>query len=71
MGRTPAAQLAGFFNAATKERVRYDVLKDYTTYVATALVKKYGIQPGQTVALFSPNTIWYPVAMLGTVRAGK
>jgi len=62
--------LAGFTNSVTKERVRYDALKDYTTYVSTALVKKYGLQPGETVALFSPNTIWYPVAMLGTIRAG-
>lgn len=54
----------------TKERVRYDALIDYTTYVSTTLVKKYGLQPGETVALFSPNTIWYPVAMLGTIRAG-
>lgn len=55
----------------TEERVRYDELKEYTTYISTALVRKYGLQPGETVALFSPNTIWYPVAMLSTVRAGR
>lgn len=70
LDRTPAAELAGFTNSVTKERVRYDALKDYTTYLSTALVKKHGLQPGETVALFSPNTIWYPVAMLGTIRAG-
>ena len=70
LGRTPAAQLAGFSNAATKERVRYDTLKEYTSYLSTALVRKYGLRPNDTVALFSPNTIWYPVAMLRTVRAG-
>ncbi|KAL9619106.1 MAG: hypothetical protein Q9160_006283 [Pyrenula sp. 1 TL-2023] len=36
----------------------------------TALVKNYGLQAGQTVALFSPNSVWYPVAMLATSRAG-
>ncbi|KAB8265379.1 hypothetical protein BDV32DRAFT_158920 [Aspergillus pseudonomiae] len=62
--------LGAFINAATKESIRYDALKEYTTYVSTALVRDYGLQPGDTVALFSPNTIWYPVAMLATVRVG-
>lgn len=66
----PEDELAGFFNAVTKERIRFDAAKEYTTYISTALVKKYGLQQGETVALFSPNTIWYPIAMLGTVRAG-
>ncbi|OGM47711.1 AMP-binding enzyme [Aspergillus bombycis] len=62
--------LGAFVNAATKESIRYDALREYTTYASTALVRDYGLQPGDTVALFSPNTIWYPVAMLATVRAG-
>ncbi|KAE8376950.1 hypothetical protein BDV26DRAFT_305195 [Aspergillus bertholletiae] len=66
----PPDNLGAFVNAATKETIRYDTLKEYTTYVSTALVRNYGFQPGDTVALFSPNTIWYPVAMLATVRAG-
>ncbi|THC96187.1 hypothetical protein EYZ11_004350 [Aspergillus tanneri] len=63
--------LGAYINALTKERIRYDELKDYTTYLSTALVKKYGLKKGETVALFSPNTIFYPVAMLATVRVGK
>lgn len=70
LGRHPASSLAGYTNAVTKERVRYDDLKDHTTHISTALVKNYGLQKGDTVALFSPNTIWYPVAMLATIRAG-
>ncbi|KAI9369551.1 hypothetical protein BJX61DRAFT_137066 [Aspergillus egyptiacus] len=66
----PATDLGAFVNAITKEEIRYDALKDLTTYVSTALVRDYGLQPGETVALFSPNTIWYPVAMLAAVRAG-
>ncbi|KAL4787029.1 hypothetical protein BJX76DRAFT_51935 [Aspergillus varians] len=63
-------QLGSFVNAITKEQIRYDALKDLTTYGSTSLVVDYGLDPGDTVALFSPNTIWYPVAMLATVRAG-
>ncbi|KAL2810939.1 hypothetical protein BJX63DRAFT_400476 [Aspergillus granulosus] len=63
-------ELGSFVNAVTKEQIRYDALKELTTYVSTSLVVNYGLKPGDTVALFSPNTIWYPVAMLATVRAG-
>ncbi|CEN60643.1 Putative Acyl-CoA synthetase [Aspergillus calidoustus] len=63
-------ELGSFVNAITKEQIRYDALKELTTSVSTSLVVNYGLQPGDTVALFSPNTIWYPVAMLATVRAG-
>ncbi|KAL4929778.1 acyl--CoA ligase [Aspergillus undulatus] len=63
-------ELGSFVNAITKEEIRYDALKELTTYVSTSLVVNYGLKPGDTVALFSPNTIWYPVAMLATVRAG-
>ncbi|KAJ5806708.1 hypothetical protein N7474_010300 [Penicillium riverlandense] len=68
--RSKANNLAGFTNAVTKERVRYDELKTYATSLSTALVRRYGLRAGETVALFSPNTVWYPVAMLGTIRVG-
>lgn len=63
-------RVAGYTNAITGQRIDYAQVKEYTTYVSTALVKKYGLKEGETVALFSPNTIWYPVALLGTLRAG-
>ncbi|CAI7605586.1 unnamed protein product [Penicillium pancosmium] len=62
--------LSGFTNATTKERVRYDEVKNYATYLSTALVHKLGLAAGETVALFSPNSIWYPVAMFATNRIG-
>ncbi|KAJ5392656.1 hypothetical protein N7509_008146 [Penicillium cosmopolitanum] len=62
--------LSGFTNVATKERVRYDEVKDYATYLSTALVHKLGLAAGETVSLFSPNSIWYPVAMFATNRVG-
>lgn len=57
-------------NAVTKEKLNYWDVKKHTTHLSTALKKKYGLKEGETVALFSPNTVWYPVAMLGTLRAG-
>lgn len=66
----PEKELGGYQNGITKERVNWQEVKEYTTYLSTALVKKYGLKQSQTVALFSQNTIWYPVAMLGVLRAG-
>lgn len=34
------------------------------------MAEKFGFRAGQTVALFSPNTVWYPVAMFATTRVG-
>ena len=68
--RFPPDQLAGYTNAVTKERVNWAQVKECATYVSTALVRKYGLQEGQTVSLFTQNTIWYPVAMYATIRVG-
>ncbi|PVH85945.1 acetyl-CoA synthetase-like protein [Cadophora sp. DSE1049] len=65
-----ASTIAGFSNAVTKERVPFTEVKAHTTHLSTALVKHYGLQKGDVVALFSPNTIWYPVAMLSVNRVG-
>jgi acyl-CoA synthetase (AMP-forming)/AMP-acid ligase II len=65
------SRLSGFTNATTRERVRYDEVKAYATYLSTALVHKLGLSAGETVALFSPNSIWYPVAMFATNRFGE
>lgn len=64
------SSLSGFTNATTKERVRYDEVKDHAIHLSTALVRKLGLVAGDTVALFSPNSIWYPVAMFATNRVG-
>ncbi|KAA6410226.1 MAG: acetyl- synthetase [Lasallia pustulata] len=64
------SSLRGYTNAMTTERVSYAQVERYSTYLSTALVKDYGLKEGDAVVLFSPNTIWYPVAMLGTLRAG-
>lgn len=62
--------LAGFQNAITKERVNWLQVKEYSTYISTALVKNYGLKEGQTISLFSQNTVWYPVSMFAGLRVG-
>lgn len=66
----PSDELAGFQNAITKERVNWADVKKYSTYISTALIKRYGLKEGETVSLFSQNTVWYPVAMFAGLRAG-
>ncbi|KAF6224224.1 hypothetical protein HO133_010799 [Letharia lupina] len=66
----PSSALRGYSNGITGERINYAQVQEATTYLSTALVKRYGLKEGEAVALFSPNNIWYPVAMLGTLRAG-
>ena len=64
LNKTSSSALGGYCNALTGERLNYAEVKEVTTYISTALVKKYGLREGGTVALFSPNNIWYPVAMV-------
>jgi 4-coumarate--CoA ligase len=71
LARFAPSELRGYTNAVTKERVDWAQVKEYSTYISTALVKKYGLKEGQTVSLFSQNSIWYPVVMLGALRAGE
>ena len=68
--KDPSSALRGYCNGITGERINYAQVQEATTYLSTALVKRYGLREGEAVSLFSPNNIWYPVAMLGTLRAG-
>jgi 4-coumarate--CoA ligase len=70
LSKFPQSEIKGYTNALTKEHISYADVKRYTTYLSTALIKKYGLKPGQTVSLFSQNSVWYPVAMLGVLRTG-
>lgn len=63
-------ELAGYYDASTKERVSWRQVRDNATYISTALVNKYGFRPQQTLSLFSRNTIWYPVTLFAAVRVG-
>lgn len=70
LSQHPPSKIGGFYNCATHERISYLDVKTYTTYISTALVKNYGLAADDTVALFSPNTVWYAVAMHATTRVG-
>lgn len=63
-------RLGGYVNAITKERLDWAQVKTKATRLCTILQRKYDLRPGDTVSLFSTNTIWYPVAMWAVVRAG-
>ncbi|KAI7091120.1 acetyl-CoA synthetase-like protein [Hortaea werneckii] len=62
--------IGSYINAETKERLDFFDVKEKATHLCTALRRHYGLQAGETVSLFSTNSIWYPVAMWATVRAG-
>ena len=69
-GKLAEKDLAGYVDAVTKERVSWRDVRDNAAYISTALVRNYGLKPGQIVSLFSRNTIWYPVTLFAAVRVG-
>ncbi|KAH8890380.1 4-coumarate-CoA ligase [Thozetella sp. PMI_491] len=62
--------VGAYENAVTKERLGFEQVKEKATLLSTVLVHRYNLLPGHTVSIFSGNTIWYPVALWATVRAG-
>lgn len=62
--------LGSYINPITKERLDFASVKQKATALSTCLIQRHGLQVEDTVSLFSTNTIWYPVAMWATVRAG-
>ncbi|TVY38059.1 4-coumarate--CoA ligase-like [Lachnellula occidentalis] len=65
-----ASEIKGFTNVTTQERLSYVDVKQYSTWLSSALAKRCGMHAKDVVAIFSPNTIWYPVAMFGVSRLG-
>ncbi|KAH7000559.1 hypothetical protein EDB80DRAFT_811779 [Ilyonectria destructans] len=57
-------------NAITKEQITFRQLKQYAEQLSGDLVRRCGLTEGDTAILFSPNTIWYPVAMHAIIRVG-
>ncbi|KAI0476392.1 acetyl-CoA synthetase-like protein [Xylariaceae sp. FL0804] len=70
LNKWPEEQLAGYTDGATKERLSWHEVKEAAVHISTALVERYGLRPGQTVSLFSRNTIWYPVTLFAAMRVG-
>ncbi|KAI0125595.1 hypothetical protein BJ170DRAFT_631737 [Xylariales sp. AK1849] len=65
-----ARDLAGYVDATTKERVSWKDVQEAATHISTALTRRYGYKTGETLALFSRNTIWYPVMLFAAIRLG-
>ncbi|KAF2209820.1 hypothetical protein CERZMDRAFT_113583 [Cercospora zeae-maydis SCOH1-5] len=68
--RSPGEQMAGFVNAQTGQRLSYRDVKTHASHLCTALVRNCGLRVGHTMTIFSPNSIWYPVAMFAVLKAG-
>lgn len=62
--------LAGYLDASTGHSLSYLDVKNKATALSTALVNRHDFKPGDTVILFSQNSIWYPVAMFAVLRVG-
>ncbi|KAH6648332.1 hypothetical protein BKA67DRAFT_574528 [Truncatella angustata] len=70
LNKFPEEDLAGYLDASTGDRVSWKEVRSAATYISTALHKKYGFQTGDTLSLFSRNSIWYPVTLFAAVRIG-
>lgn len=70
LNNVPPEELAGYLDASTRERVSWRQVKEAATYISTALTKQYGFEAGDTISLFSRNSIWYPVTLFAAIRVG-
>ncbi|KAK5072868.1 hypothetical protein LTR64_000722 [Lithohypha guttulata] len=57
-------------NAVTKERLSFKDVKHKAELLSSIFVRRYNLKPDETVSLFSSNSVWYPVGVWATVRAG-
>ncbi|KAH7041244.1 phenylacetyl-CoA ligase [Microdochium trichocladiopsis] len=69
-GRSTLPSLGHYTDAFTKQTLDFGEVKSAAARLSTALARRYGLRAGETVSLFSTNSIWYPVAMWATVRVG-
>lgn len=65
------APIGTYRNAVTEEQLDFGQVREKAIALSTALVRDYWLRPGQTVSVFSTNTIWYAVALWATIRVGK
>lgn len=60
----------GFRDGNTNELLSFSELKALSIWMSNSLVRDFGLQAQQTVAIVSRNSIWYPAAMLAASRLG-
>ncbi|XP_049700069.2 uncharacterized protein LOC110369861 [Helicoverpa armigera] len=57
-------------SAETKKTYTYSQLEKNTSAFATSLIKKFGLKPGDVVAVMLPNCPEFPVVAFGSLQAG-
>ena len=62
------ANRPAFFNI--KRSISYAELNTYTEHFANYLLHELGLKKGDVVAIMMPNSLQYPVALFGVLRAG-
>jgi acyl-CoA synthetase (AMP-forming)/AMP-acid ligase II len=68
-GAAERADAPALIDGLTGETITHGQLATYVDRFAAALHAR-GLRKGDVVAVFSPNTIWYPVVFHGTAAAG-
>jgi 4-coumarate--CoA ligase len=58
-----------FINALTNKSLTFQEVKQYSVYFSTVL-RNLGLEAGDVISICTPNSIWYPVALFGILRAG-
>jgi 4-coumarate--CoA ligase len=59
-----------FTNALTNTSLAFSQVKQYSISLSTVLIRNLGLSTGDVVSICTPNSIWYPVALFGILRAG-
>lgn len=68
---SPAKSSGAYIDASDpSSRLSFHEVKEVATYLSNALVRSYGLAPGDTVSLFAGNSIYYPVAIWAALRVG-
>lgn len=57
-------------SAETQKTYTYAQLEKNVAVFATSLVKKFGLKPGDVVAVMLPNCPEFPVVAFGSLQAG-
>lgn len=66
----PRADLRGFRDAQTGERLDFASIAQHSTSLSNTLQTSYGLKTGDTIAIACRNSIWYPVAVFAALRLG-
>ncbi|KAJ1731373.1 hypothetical protein LPJ72_003973 [Coemansia sp. Benny D160-2] len=66
----PSEDTLAYHDIGTGESLTFGRLESMYQQIGSGLVNKLGVKPGNVVAIFASNTIYYAPAFFGTVSAG-